>query len=183
MTRVGTSATAPGAVARRFFLFLSFLCAGLVSAADYDTRRKEIIKNLTGTDVKKTPGQSDSSASSGSSVPAPVTSVGLYSKVAPAARDAFDPRFGSAPKNVMEKGQRPEDFNLEHDSHYPFGQDKAGVGDADQLQSFLDDLEVKLQGVKVENSVVDVFQNANCSSFVRRITSGTRRSRTSCRRE
>jgi hypothetical protein len=122
-----------------------------VSANDYEARRKEIIKNLTGTDVKKTPALESAPASSSSSVPPPVTSVGLYSKVAPAARDAYDPRFGAAPKNVMEKGQRPEDFRLEHDPHYPFGDDKAVVGDADQLQSFLDDLEVKLQGVKVRS--------------------------------
>lgn len=79
---------------------------------------------------------------------APVTKVGTYAAVAPAAREAYDPKFGAAPKNVMEKGQRPEDFRLEHDPHYPFGQDAAVVGDADQLQSFLDDLEVKLSGVK-----------------------------------
>lgn len=74
--------------------------------------------------------------------------VGTYAAVAPAAREAYDPKFGVAPKNVMEKGQRPEDFRLEHDPHYPFGKDAAVVGDADQLQAFLDDLEVKLSQVK-----------------------------------
>jgi hypothetical protein len=46
---------------------------GLVSQADYDARRKEIIKNLTGTDVKSAPVSSSSSSSSSSGASAPVT--------------------------------------------------------------------------------------------------------------
>ena len=68
--------------------------------------------------------------------------------MAPAARDAYDPKFGSKPQNVMEKGQRPEDYNLEHNPYYPFGADKASLGEADLLQDYLDDLEEKLAGVK-----------------------------------
>ncbi len=36
--------------------------------------------------------------------------VGRFADVAPAAREGADQKFGAKPANVMEKGQRPEDF-------------------------------------------------------------------------
>ena len=104
-----------------------------------------LLQALTGTRVK---------ASGSAPAPAPVpstmgpTKVGKYGDVAPAAREAYDPKFGKGPQNAMEKGQRPGDFRLESDPHYPFGPDKSSVGEADELQDYLDDLENKLEGVK-----------------------------------
>lgn len=156
-----------------------------MSQADYDARRKEIIRAMTGTDVA-------SKGSPASEAPPPAvlspSKVVTHSQVAPAAREPLDPRFGGKPQNTMEKGQRPEDpFRLEHDPYYPFGPDKAGVGDADQLQSFLDDLEIKLQGERGRcNSSrwaggVGRLSEEALVQGSRRTTRGTRRSRTSCR--
>jgi hypothetical protein len=120
--------------------------AGQISQEEYNQRRLQIIKELTGTDVKNAPQESERRGNvADSSGP---SKVGLYHAVAPAAREGYDPKFGSGPRTAMEKGQRPEDFRLQSDPHYPFGSDKAIVGEADELQNYLDDLENKLQGVK-----------------------------------
>ncbi len=47
---------------------------------------------------------------------------------------------------------------LAHDPNYPFGKDNAEIGEADQLQSFLDDLEPKLDQVQTFHERYAVIQ-------------------------
>ena len=122
--------------------------AGQISQEEYNTRRVEILNNMTGTTVKTSaPRQSEQPQQSVAHSSGP-SKVGAYHQVAPAAREGYDSKFGSGPRAAMEKGQRAEDYRLESDPHYPFGPDKAIVGEADELQNYLDDLETKLVGVK-----------------------------------
>lgn len=50
-------------------------------------------------------------------------------------------------------------FSLKHDPNYPFGKDNAQLGEADQLQAFLDDLEVKLDQVQTFSERHAVIQS------------------------